>query len=122
MAPGDIRRESEFFLLSYSKAATADIAKGDIVTLSAGRSYQANDVGPFGVATRAIANGADMKGRVLIDGVVSVLAGDAIAQFKRVYPSGSSKAKEVSTQTAELWLGSAMKAAAADGNEIDVDL
>ncbi len=125
---GDIDMTHDFFLLPSSKNATAAIAKGDIVTLSAGRKFAAGDKGPYGVATQAIASGADMKGKVIIDGVVYVKAVGAILQFSAVMPAS---ATQVSACTgfadsglgSGFWLGDIAFDAAAQANDlIRVDL
>jgi hypothetical protein len=91
---GDIDMTHDFFLLPASKNATAAIAKGQIVSLKDGRPWQTGDKGPFGVANQAVASGADMKGKVLVDGVVWVAAGGAIAQFSAVVPSDVDEVSE----------------------------
>jgi hypothetical protein len=88
---GDIDMTHDFFLLPSSKNATAAINKGDIVTLQAGRRFAIGDKGPYGVANQAIASGADMKGKVVIDGVVYVAAVGAIAQFAGVMPANGTQ-------------------------------
>lgn len=85
---GDIDMAHDFFFLPASKNATAAIAKGDIVTLSAGRKFANGDKGPYGVANQAIASGADMKGKVVIDGIVYVAAVASVAIFSAVTPAG----------------------------------
>lgn len=86
MAAGDIKYEYGFWLLPVSKNATAAINKGDVVSLPDGRKCAAGDGGPFGVAIQDIANGEDMKGKVLIGGVVEVVASGAISQLSFVKP------------------------------------
>ncbi len=84
---GDVDITHDFFLLPSSKNAASAIAKGDIVQLNAARTWTAGDKGPFGVAREAIASGADMKGKVVLDGVVWILANAAISQFDAVTPA-----------------------------------
>ena len=84
---GDIDRTTNFLLLSVSKLATTAISKGQIVSLKDGRPWQAGDTGPFGVAWQNVANGADMSGKILVDGIVWVAAAGAIAQYAPVVPS-----------------------------------
>jgi len=93
MAAGDVMYEYAFFLLPTSKTATAAIATGDVVSLADGRKCAAGDDGPFGVAIADIANGEDMKGKVLIKGIVKVVASGAIAQFKFVAPDANGRIK-----------------------------
>jgi len=129
---GDIDMTHDFFLLPSSKNATADIAKGDIVTLSAGRKWQAGDKGPYGVAYQAIKSGADMKGKVLVDGVVWVVADDVISQFSAVVPTAAAKVSAISGVTVTVsgatgvggfLLGElAYDAAGKDGDLIRIDL
>lgn len=136
--------EYAFFLLPTSKTATADIAKGDVVSLPDGRKCAAGDDGPFGVAVRDIANGEDLKGKVLVKGVVKVVANGAIAQFKYVAPDANGRVKQASpvaipegattvTSTAaqppltgsycpDGLVGRALEAASAAGDEITVML
>ena len=83
---GDIDRTTNFLLLSVSKLATATITKGQIISLKDGRPWQAGDLGPFGVAWQNVASGADMNGKILIDGIVWVQAGAAIPQLAAVVP------------------------------------
>lgn len=83
---GDIDMTSDFFLLPVTKLSTAAITKGQIVSLKDGRPWQAGDLGPFGVANQAVASGADMRGKVLIDGVIWVAAGAAVSQYADVVP------------------------------------
>ncbi|MEM2925696.1 MAG: DUF2190 family protein [Methanocellales archaeon] len=94
MAAGNVIYEYGFFLLPVSKTAAAAIAKGDVVSLADGRKCAAGDDGPFGVAITDIASGEDMKGKVLIKGVVKVVASGAIGQFKFVAPDANGKVKE----------------------------
>lgn len=144
MAAGDVMYEFNFFLLPVSKAAAADIAKGDVVSLADGRKCQAGDDGPFGVAVRDIAAGEDMKGKVLIRGIVKVKASGAIAQFKYVAPDANGKVKQASpvaipsgtttvTSTSanpaltgsygpDGLVGRSLEAASADGDEITIIL
>lgn len=89
MAAGDIPYEYGFFMLPTSKNATAAIAKGDVVSLPDGRKCAAGDGGPFGVAIKAIASGADMKGNVLIKGAADVVAAGTISQFSYVKPAAN---------------------------------
>jgi hypothetical protein len=91
---GDIDMAHDFFFLPVSKNATAAIAKGQIVTLSAGRPWQTGDRGPFGIANQPVASGADMKGKIVIHGVVWVAAGGAINQFAAVIPSDVDEVSE----------------------------
>ncbi len=119
MAAGNVKREFYFFVLAYSKNATAAISKGDIVTLNAGRSWATGDKGPYGVAISAIASGADMRGKVLEHGVVTVLAGGAISQFVRVYPSATAKVSATG-EAGSLALGDGQQSASQDSDEIDV--
>jgi hypothetical protein len=129
---GDIDMTHDFFLLPSSKNATAAIAKGNIVSLKDGRPWQSGDKGPFGVANQAVANGADMKGKILVDGVVWVQAGGAINQYASIVPSdvdevseqdGYSVAVSGSTGVGGLLLGEiAYDAAVNDGDLIRVDL
>lgn len=121
MAPGDVNRLRDFTLLDYSLAATADIKKGDIVTLAKGAPFTAGDDGPFGVANQAIKTDADMKGKVLIHGVVSVLADGAIDAQTYVKPASSTKVHTGVTGITEL-LGETMEAATETGDEIDVEV
>jgi hypothetical protein len=93
MAAGDVMYEYGFFLLPTSKTATAAISKGDVVSLTDGRKCAAGDDGPFGVAITDIANGEDMKGKVLIKGVVKVVASGSIGQFAYVAPDNNGKVK-----------------------------
>jgi hypothetical protein len=93
MAAGDVIYEYGFFILPTSKNATAAIAKGDVVSLQDGRKCAAGDDGPFGVAIADIANGEDMKGKVLIKGVVKVVASGSISQFAYVAPDANGKVK-----------------------------
>jgi hypothetical protein len=83
---GDVDMAQGFFFLPASKNATATITKGQIISLKDGRPWQAGDKGPFGIANQAVASGADMKGKVVINGVVFVAADAAIAQFAPVVP------------------------------------
>jgi hypothetical protein len=76
-----------FFFLPVTKNATATITKGQIISLKDGRPWQAGDKGPFGVANQGVASGADMKGKIVIDGIVYVAAAGAIVQFAPVVPS-----------------------------------
>jgi hypothetical protein len=146
VAAGDVILEQEFQMLPASKNATAAIAKGDIVTLSAGRKWTASDKGPYGVARQTIASGADMKGKVVVDGPVYVVADDVIDQFKKVVPTAAAKVSECAAMTGTLttgtdhvtlasgttlaggippegWpLGTSQSAAAADGDLIIVDI
>lgn len=129
---GDIDMTHDFFLLPTSKNTTAAIAKGDIVTLSAGRKWEAGDTGPYGVATQAIGSGKDMKGKVLVDGVVWVVADDAIDQYSAVVPTAAAKVSAQpgitvtisgATGTSGFLLAEiAYDAAAKDGDLIRVDL
>jgi hypothetical protein len=105
VAAGDVILEAEFQMLAFTKLATAAIAKGDIVTLNAGRKWTTGDKGPYGVARQAIANGADMKGKVVVDGPVYVVADDAIVQFKKVVPSAAAKVSECAAMTGTLTTG-----------------
>jgi hypothetical protein len=123
---GDIDMAHDFFFLPVTKLATAAINKGDIVTLSAGRSFQDGDVGPYGIANQAIASGADMKGKVVIDGVVYVKTVGALSQFAMAMPASST---EVSGTTgvgdnalAGFWLGMAFDPSAGAGGFTRVHL
>lgn len=127
-AAGDIDMTHDFFLLPSSKNSTATIAKGDIVTLSAGRKFTGGDKGPYGVATQAIISGTDMKGKVLVDGVVYVKAVGQIAQFSAVMPATATQVSAC-TGFADSGLGSgfllgdiAFDAAAQANDLIRVDL
>jgi hypothetical protein len=91
---GDVDMTHDFFLLPSSKNATASIAKGNIVSLKDGRPWQSGDKGPFGIANQAVASGADMKGKIVVDGVVWVAAGGAISQFSPVVPSDVDEVSE----------------------------
>ncbi len=121
---GDIDMTHDFFLLPSSKNATAAIAKGDIVTLSAGRKFAAGDKGPYGVAREAVSSGADMKGKVAIDGVVYVKAVGAISQFSTVMPANGTEVSGTTgigdSSLAGFWLGSEGLAydAAAQANDL----
>jgi len=120
MAPGDVNRLRDFTLLDYSVTATADVAKGDIVTLKAGRKWQSGDGGPYGVATRATSSGVDLKGRVLIDGVVAVLCSKTVTVQTYVKPASSTQVHTGVTGLTDV-LGESM-IAGTDGTEIDVEL
>ena len=87
MAAGDIDMSHDFFFLPVSKNATGTITKGQIISLKDGRPWQAGDKGPFGIANQGVASGADMRGKVLVDGVIYVAAAGAISQFAPVVPS-----------------------------------
>lgn len=90
MAAGDIKYEQvPFWLLPVSKNATADISKGDVVSLPDGRKCAAGDGGPFGVAIADITSGEDMRGKVLVKGAVDVVAAGAISQFNFVKPAAN---------------------------------
>lgn len=91
---GDIDMAHGFFFLPVSKNATATITKGQIISLKDGRPWQSGDKGPFGIANQAVASGADMKGKIVIDGVVWVAAGGAINQFAGVVPSDVDEVSE----------------------------
>ncbi|MGA2971898.1 MAG: hypothetical protein ABSE39_04640 [Candidatus Bathyarchaeia archaeon] len=129
---GDIDRTHDFDLLYVSKNATAAIAKGNIVSLKDGRPWQSGDTGPFGVANQAVASGADMKGKIIVDGVVWVAAGGAITQFSSVVPSDVDEVSEQdgysvtvsgATGTGALLLSlMAYDAAVNDGDLIRIDL
>jgi hypothetical protein len=124
---GDIDMTHDFFLLPSSKNATADITKGDIVTLSAGRKWAWGDKGPYGVATQAITNGTNMKGKVIVDGVVYVKAVGAISQFSAVMPANATQVSGTTgigdAKLAGLWLGEIAYDAAVNPNDlIRVDL
>jgi hypothetical protein len=136
---GDIDMSSDFFLLPVSKNATAAIKKGDIVSLKDGRPWQANDLGPFGVANQAVASGADMRGKILIDGIIWVQAGAAISQYAAVVPGDTDEAIAAavlalgsgasggtgmsgSLMPGGMLLGTAYDAASNDGDLIRVDL
>ncbi len=128
---GDID-SADFRLLLSSKNATAAIAKGNIVSLRDGRPWQSGDKGPFGIANQAVASGADMKGKIVVDGVVWVQAGGAINQFASVVPSDVDEVSEQdgysvtvsgSTGTGGLLLAEvAYDAAVNDGDLIRIDL
>ena len=120
MAPGDIIRLRDFTLLDYSVNATADVAKGDIVTLKAGRKWTSGDVGPYGVATQATLNTKDLKGRVLIDGVVAVLCSKTVTAQTYVKPATATQVHTGVTGLTDV-LGESMTAGT-DGTEIDVEL
>jgi hypothetical protein len=94
---GDIDMVHGFFFLPVSKNATATITKGQIISLKDGRPWQAGDKGPFGIANQGVASGADMKGKIVIDGIVYVAADAAISQFAPVVPVD---VDEVATATA----------------------
>lgn len=96
MAAGDVVYEYAYMLLPTSKNATAAINKGEVVSLKDGRKCAAADPGPFGVAVTNIANGADMKGKVLIKGVVDVVASGQIGQFNFVKPDSDGKVAQAS--------------------------
>jgi hypothetical protein len=121
---GDIDMTHDFFLLPSSKNATAAISKGDIVTLSAARKFAPGDKGPYGVANQAIASGGDMKGKVVVDGVVYVKAVGAIAQFSAVMPADGSHVSGTTgigdPNLAGFWLGESGTAfdAAANANDL----
>ena len=129
---GDIDMTHDFFLLPVSKNATATITKGQIISLKDGRPWQAGDKGPFGVANQGVASGADMKGKIVVDGVVWVAAGGTINQFSPVVPSDVDEVSEQdgysvtisgSTGTGALLLSEiAFDAAVNDGDLIRVDL
>jgi hypothetical protein len=121
MAPGDVNRLRDFILLDYSLTATAAMSKGDIVTLKSGRKWQSGDVGPYGVATQAISNGAEMKGKVLRHGVVAMLVDSAVAAHTYVKPATATKVHTGVTAITDC-LGESMEDASADGDEIDVEL
>jgi hypothetical protein len=122
----------DFFLLPSSKNATAAIVKGQIVSLKDGRAWQSGDKGPFGIANQAVASGADMKGKIVVHGLVYVAAGAAINQFSPVVPSDVDEVSEQdgysvtvsgSTGTGALLLSQiAYDAAANDGDLIRVGL
>ncbi|MGD0175812.1 MAG: hypothetical protein ABSC50_03185 [Candidatus Bathyarchaeia archaeon] len=129
---GDIDMTHDFFLLPSSKNATATITKGQIISLKDGRPWQAGDKGPFGIANQGVASGADMKGKIVVDGVVWVAAGGAINQFSPVVPSDVDEVSEQdgysvtvsgATGTGALLLSEiAYDAAAQDGDLIRIDL
>jgi len=97
LAAGDVKYEFNYMVLPTSKNATADIAKGEAVSLKDGRRTAASDPGPFGVAIAAIASGAEMKGKVLIKGVVDVTASGIVGQFNFVKPDANGKVAQAST-------------------------
>jgi predicted RecA/RadA family phage recombinase len=105
MAAGDVIYEYGFFLLPTSKNATANIAKGDVVSLKDGRKCMAGDDGPFGVAITDIANGEDMKGKVLIKGIVKVVASGSIGQFTYVAPDDNGKVKAAAALSVSVPIG-----------------
>jgi hypothetical protein len=86
MPAGDVCYEFGFWTLPSSKAAASSIAKGEVVDLSQARRCAQGDTGPFGVALEAIPQGADMRGRVLMKGVVYVAAGGAVGALSYVRP------------------------------------
>jgi Uncharacterized conserved protein (DUF2190) len=96
---GDIDMTHDFFFLPVSKNATAAIKKGDVISLRDGRPWQAGDLGPFGIANQAVASGADMKGKIVVDGVVWVQAGAAIDQFAPVVPGDTDEVIEATALT-----------------------
>ncbi len=104
-AAGDVDLTHDFFLLPVTKTAVSAIAKGDIVQLNAFRTWAPGDKGPFGVAREAIAAGADMKGKVLLNGVVWVTANAAINQFDPVTPAASNKVATAVAETSSLAAG-----------------
>ncbi len=136
---GDIDKIGDYLLLPVSKNSTATITKGQIISLKDGRPWQAGDKGPFGVANQNVASGANMQGKILIDGVVWVAADAAIVQYAPVVPID---VDEVATATAlalgtgasggtgmtgslmpgGMLLGTAWDVASADGDLIRVDL
>ncbi len=97
-AAGDVDMTHDFFLLPTTKVSVSAIAKGDIVQLNAFRTFVSGDRGPFGVAREAIASGADMRGKVVLNGVVWILANAAITQFD---PVGPATGQRVATAVAE---------------------
>ncbi len=105
MTAGDIKYEYAFFLLPVSKTATADISKGDVVSLPDGRPCQAGDGGPFGVAIEDIASGEDMKGKVLIKGAIDVVAAGAISQLSFVKPDANGRVSAASKITVTIPAG-----------------
>lgn len=129
---GDIDMTHDFFLLPVSKNATATITKGQIISLKDGRPWQAGDKGPFGIANQGVASGADMKGKIVVDGVVWVAAGGAVNQFSPVVPSDIDEVSEqdgysvtVSGATGDsvlLLSEIAYDAAVNDGDLIRIDL
>ncbi len=106
LAAGDVRYEFSYMKLPTSKNATADIAKGEVVSLKDGRKCAASDPGPFGVATEAISNGSDMRGKVLIKGVVDVTASGSIGQFNYVKPDANGKVAQAAKITVTVPSGS----------------
>jgi len=91
LAAGDVKYEFNYMVLPTSKNSTAAITKGEVVSLKDGRKTAAADGGPFGVAIADIANAAEMKGKVLIKGVVDVTASGQIGQFNFVKPDTNGK-------------------------------
>ncbi len=91
MAAGDVKYEFNYMVLPTSKNAAAAITKGEVVSLKDGRKTAALDPGPFGVAIADIANATDMKGKVLIKGVVDVTASGQVGQFNFVKPDANGK-------------------------------
>jgi hypothetical protein len=102
----------DFFFLPVSKNATAAITKGQIVSLKDGRPWQAGDKGPFGIANQNVASGADMRGKIVIHGVVWVAADGAISQFASVVPTD---VDEVSQQNGYAVTGSFVSGGTAYG-------
>ncbi len=120
MAAGDIKYEYGLWLLPVSKTAEADISKGQLVSLSDGVPAAAGDHAPFGVAIEDIASGEDMRGKIIISGVVEVVAGGPISALSYVKAGDGGKVVDYveGTDAESLIAGIALDAAAGDGDII----
>ena len=103
---GDVVATHPFLMYPYSGVmiAAGAIVKGAVVTLTSQLPYTTGDLGPFGVATAAIASGQDMASNVtgnclLVFGRVYMNSGATIALGAFVVPSTGTNSTQVVTVT-----------------------
>ena len=120
MAAGDIKYEYALWLLPVARAAAADISKGQLVSLSGGAPAAAGDHAPFGVAIEDIASGEDMRGKVVISGVVEVVAGGPISALSYVKAGDGGRVVDFveGTDAESLIAGIALDSASGEGDVI----